>query len=344
MTLLIVEGVDITHSRLVELTNLADQAEAFYDWVEDKFQDTLSRSERLNRLLLTASRDELRKAIAACYVAEPTEGLPLLFDGVGRSYSHAKACYYFFSWLIRDAPQQRLHSLIGRMVKSSQRRRAEIEVEVLAALIGKYRLNVKTFSWEAVREVIIDRLEGSRRSIKGHEKEAIARTALLAAFQAYFASHSDYGIFAGVELTDRQVMIGSESFDVSANLLDSDGHCVRRILVPIKTRETEGGGHAHLFTRDIKSAISAVRRDSASDYLIVVIVAKNWARREAEALRQQVDHVALFDLTPGEWNDFGDDEQERLNAFIAAVLRGQVLPKTPNDYYISGGWNDNAKH
>ncbi|MBA3322581.1 MAG: hypothetical protein H0T45_14200 [Pyrinomonadaceae bacterium] len=327
MTLLILEGVDITHSRLVELTNLADQAEAFYEWVEERFQNVLSRRETLEQLLQSASRKEIRKAIADCYRAKQVDGLPLLFDGVGRSYQHSKACYYFFSWLIRDAPQQRLAPLIGRMVKNSRRNRTELEIDALAALICKYRSNVKTFSWVAVREVITDRLEGSRRSLKGHEKEAIVRTALLAAFQTYFAAQSNYGIFAGVEIADKQVMVGAESFDVSANLLDKDGQRLCRVLVPIKTRETEGGGHAHLFTRDIRAAINAARHDNADDYLVVVIAARNWSSREAEVLRQQVDHVALFAVSPSEWSEFNDEEQERLNRFIAAVLDGAIIPK-----------------
>src|SRR5947209_17509818 len=103
MTLLVVEGVDITHSRLIELTNLADQAEAFYNGVEERFQVTLARSESLDHILRMASQDEVKRAIAICYAADKAEGLPLFFDGVGRSYPHSKACYYFFSWLIRDA-------------------------------------------------------------------------------------------------------------------------------------------------------------------------------------------------------------------------------------------------
>lgn len=203
MTLLIVEGVDITHSRLVELTALADQAEAFYDWAEERFQETLERGDPLSEILNSASQAEIRKSLVVCYAASRVEGLPLLCDGVGRSYPHAKACYYFFSWLIRDAPQQRLAPLIAKMVKLSKRPRLEIELEALSSLICKYRSNVKIFSWEAVREVIIDRLEGSRRSIKGHEKEAVVRTALLTAFQSYYTTNSNYGTFAGVEIGDK---------------------------------------------------------------------------------------------------------------------------------------------
>jgi len=53
-------------------------------------------------------------------------------------------------------------------------------------MIFQYRPVVKTFAWQAMREVIIDRLEGSRRSIKGHEKEALLRPALLKSFQRFF--------------------------------------------------------------------------------------------------------------------------------------------------------------
>jgi hypothetical protein len=328
---LIVEGVDITHARLVELTNLADQANAFYDWVESRFQVFLSKQDTLSEILQTASKDEIKRAIADCYAADRSEGLPLFFDGVGRSYSHAKACYYFFAWLIRDAPQQRLAPLIGRIVRMSGMSRTEAEFIALSSLICKYRDDVRTFSWEAIREVIIDRLEGSRRSIRGHEKEIVVRTALLTALQSYYAVHSNYGLYTNVQVANMQVIIGRESFDVSANLLDAEGRCVRRVLVPIKTRETEGGGHSHLFTRDVRAAINAARYDNADDVLIVVIVARNWSEREASLLREQVDHVALFDLNPSEFDSFNDEEQKRLNDFIASVLEGRLLPKESTD-------------
>jgi hypothetical protein len=325
--LLIVDGVDITHIRLVDLTKLADQAKAFYDWVESRFQSNLSKTSSLDELLKSCTQSELEKIIRSCYLSKEESDLPLLFDGIGRSYSHSKACFYFFSWLIRDAPQQRLAPLIQRIIKNSGKNRLDVEVSVLAALTYKYRDHVKTFSWDAVREVIIDRLEGSRRSIKGHEKEIIVRTALVTAIEEFFARNGTYGIYGGIEIPDRQVMVGNESYDVSANLLDLNGERIRRILIPIKTRETEGGGHAHLFSRDIASAINAVKYDNTKDYLVVIIVARSWSSREVDRLREIVDHLAAFDLAPGEFINFNEHEQDRLNKFVESVLDGTIPPK-----------------
>ena len=205
--------------------------------------------------------------------------------------------------------------------------RTGAEIETLSSLIYKYRDNVKTFSWESVREVIIDRLEGSRRSIKGHEKEAVVRTALLIALQTYYSEHSNYGIYTTVEVADKQIMIESESFDVSLNLLDDSAITLHRILIPIKTRETEGGGHSHLFSRDVKSAISAAKNSSADDYLVIVIIAKNWSLREIDELRGKVDLIIAFDTNPSDFSQFDEENQIQFNKFIAAILEGRILPK-----------------
>ena len=165
MELLLIAGVDISHGRLVDLANLADQARPFYEWVEKQFQQHLSSLNDLEQILLTVTLDNLKHILRACYKPASNTDLPLLFDGIGRTYPHPKACYYFFSWLIRDAPQQRLSPLISRILKQSSQRRIDVEIDVIANLIVEYRSTVKTFSWDVVREVIIDRLEGSRRSI-----------------------------------------------------------------------------------------------------------------------------------------------------------------------------------
>jgi|GEM_PF-297743 len=327
---LLYKGIDISHTRLEELAALADQAKPFYDWVEDRFRSVSKMTNSLNDILFSASLSKIRSGMKVCFMAINEENLPLLFDGIGRSYPHQKACYYFFSWLIRDAPQQRLAPIIQRITKESRKRRIDVEVDVLSLLIYRYRTMVKSFTWETVREVIIDRLEGSRRSLKGHEKEAVIRTALLNAVQVFYQAHGNYGIYINIEIPDRQVIIGNESFDVSVDLLDQDGECKRRILLPIKTRETEGGGHSHLFTRDIISAIDSVNVDNDQDLVVVVIIAGNWSERESMIIRQKTDHLAIINVNPNDFHTFTGHEQKRLNKFIAQVFTGKKLPRTVN--------------
>lgn len=145
--------------------------------------------------------------------------------------------------------------------------------------------------------------------------------------QTFFEKSGNYGVYSKVELIDKQVSIGNETYDVSVNLIASDGVSIQRILIPIKTRETEGGGHAHLFTRDIKSAMNIAKSANPDDYLIAVIVAKNWSAREKENIRKMVDHAVIFDLSPNEFSEFTDEEQAKLDEFIALLLKGEITPK-----------------
>ena len=325
---LIIENVDISHLRLVELVRLADQAKPFYVWAEQTFQAQLNSQATFSEILLIADKIDIERCLRNCYFPAPSVNVPILFDGVGRSYPHQKGCYYFFSWLVRDAPKQRLEPLIQRIVRTSKQKRIDVEIVAIAALICKYRSVLGAFSWDAMREVVIDRLEGSRRSIVGHERETVVRTALLTAFQSYFAAYSGYGIYATIEISAGQIRIGAETYDVSALLKDENNQVARRILVPVKTRETEGGGHSHLFTRDISAAINAARTHSPDDFVVAVIVARNWSVREADRVKDSVDYAAVFDISPNEFRVFSEREQTQLNAFIASVLDGTITPKT----------------
>jgi hypothetical protein len=64
------------------------------------------------------------------------------------------------------------------------------ETDALVELIYQYRSIVKTFEWHTIREIIIDRLEGSRRSISGHKIEASVRTSFVAAIQYYYSIYN----------------------------------------------------------------------------------------------------------------------------------------------------------
>lgn len=318
---LIVHKVDVSHARLVELTKLADQAKPFYEWIENKVKIHTGSHKELNEILYELSEDEMRQVILACFNSAD-ESKPFLFDGIGRQYPHNKACFYFFAWIIRDAPQQRLAPLISRMRKLNNVTKLNAEVDTLAKLIFEYRDNVKSFSWITVREVIIDRLEGSRRSIKGHDLEILCRTALVTAFQTYYQTHNNYGLYKTIDIAESQIKLGNHTFDLSVKLKFDNG-TERLLLIPIKTRETEGGGHAHLFSRDVVTAVTETRDIVQNAVMCLVIIAKNWSHREVESIEGLIDYVFYFDENPNAFDGFDDGTQVKLNLFIQELLDGK---------------------
>ncbi|MDM8565070.1 hypothetical protein QUF74_05400 [Candidatus Halobeggiatoa sp. HSG11] len=316
---LIVHQVDITHYRLVELSKLADQAKPFYDWVEKIAKKQTGSHKLLSEILLHSSKENLFNIISYCY-NETDENKPLLFDGIGRVYSHTKACFYFFAWIIRDAPQQRLAPLISRMRKLEDIEKIIAETDTLVELIYEYRTYVKSFEWLTIREVIIDRLEGSRRSIKGHYLEASVRTALITSFQNYFAIYGNYGKYKKVKIADKQIKIGNHTIDISAELIPMDKNPSKVLLIPIKTRETEGGGHAHIFTRDIMAAIHDLKKDLNKYHMTAVIIAQNWSATELGNIDNQIDLIFHFNMSPNTFNGFDEDSQVKLNKYIEKIL------------------------
>ncbi|MBS9393557.1 MAG: hypothetical protein HEQ30_10530 [Dolichospermum sp. OL01] len=316
---LIVHQVDVTHFRLVELSRLADQAKPFYDWVEKTAKKVTGSHRELNEILMLASKDDLTAIVNGCY-QEVEEKRPLLFDGIGRVYPHNKACFFFFAWMIRDAPQQRLAPLISRMRQIEKIDKLVAETDTLVELILEYRSYVKSFSWLTVREVIIDRLEGSRRSIKGHHLESSVRTAIITAFQNYFSIYSNYGKYKKIDIAESQIKIGNHTIDVSVKLTPLDNSLPESLLIPIKTRETEGGGHSHIFTRDIIAAVIKLKEDDSKYYIVAVIVALNWSISELENINNQIDKVYHFNVNPNKFIGFDDASQIDLNRYIQGIL------------------------
>jgi hypothetical protein len=321
MNELMLHQVNIAHYRLIELSKLADQAKPFYDWIEKVARRVTGSHQDLNAILLQGSKDDLVRVINACY-SDSTDDKPLLFDGIGRVYPHGKACFYFFAWMIRDAPQQRLAPLIARMRREDSVSKINAEIDSLAALIFEYRRLVRSFEWQAVREVVLDRLEGSRRSISGHHVEAYVRTSLVTALQYYYAAYGNYGKYRKVEIADEQIKIGKHTVDVSVVLIPRAGGDEIRLLIPVKTRETEGGGHSHLFTRDIITAISDLKTEAANCHVVAVIIAENWSASEIATIGAQIDLLFHFNMSPNSFTGFDEDAQVRLNKYIVSILGG----------------------
>jgi len=317
---ILVHQVNVSHYRLVELANLADQAKPFYCWVEKMAKQVSGHNKSLSEILFASNKLQIKKIIASCYLNELDEK-PLLFDGVGRVYEHTKACFYFFAWIIRDAPTQRLSPLITRMQKLSDIKKIIAETDTLVELIYQYRSVVKTFDWQAIREVIIDRLEGSRRSISGNKIESSIRTSLVAAIQHYYSIYGNYGKFKKPEIANKQAKIGKHTVDVSIALTNKETLIKESILIPVKTRETEGGGHSHLFTRDIISAITDIKKEVENSHIIVVIIAENWSPEELNTIDVIAEFIFHFNMNPNKFTGFDDESQQKLNKYIDRLLK-----------------------
>jgi hypothetical protein len=95
------------------------------------------------------------------------------------------------------------------------------------------------------------------------------------------------------------------------------------LLIPVKTRETEGGGHSHLFTRDIVTAISDIKAEVGAYHLAAVIVAENWSVPELTTIDDQIDMVFHFNMSPNQFVGFDEESQVKFNKYIEAVLGGR---------------------
>jgi len=164
-----------------------------------------------------------------------------LLDGLGRPYRDSVARWYFLAWMLRDAPAQRLQPLLSGIEGGTLDERRINLLNRLRKFVGPLFPEAGNWSWPALSEVMLARLEGSRRALKGTRFEEVVRKSL----KAVFIKNS-----VRLKIGDGQVRISEETYDV---------HIIgdkKAILLPVKTRETMGGGHANLFTRDIFKAVS----------------------------------------------------------------------------------------
>lgn len=73
-------------------------------------------------------------------------------------------------------------------------------------------------------------------------KEIAVRASVIAALEKYHQEHGNYGISTSAVVPESQIRFGTETLDVSIDLENPDKTC--KILVPVKSRETEGGAMA----------------------------------------------------------------------------------------------------
>lgn len=184
----------------------------------------------------------------------------VLYDGIARPYAPQKAKWLLLGWVFRDAPAQRLQPMLSSMPGASATERQAALLNQVRAFVGTIFPEPERWEWPTISEVILDRLEGSRRSIKGTLFETITRRLLKSMF-----AHNEINL----AISDKEIRIHGETYDIGiAGTQD-------RILVPVKTRETMGGGHALLFTRDIHKAISVA--NDAGVECMPIIIAESWS-------------------------------------------------------------------
>ncbi len=98
-----------------------------------------------------------------------------LYNGLCRPYPNAKARWYFLSWILRDAPAQRLSPLVKHVPGSSALERKTYLLNELRKFTIPLFPSQENWEWPALSEILLARLEGSRRALKGNLFETIVR-------------------------------------------------------------------------------------------------------------------------------------------------------------------------
>lgn len=249
-------GPAFQNPRLLELASVADLNRPFFDDFE---AFVLSEGwPSLHSFVLEPESDKAKSSLHTYFKRRLRDGVTL-HDGVARAYAESKAKWLFLGWLFREAPEQRLKPMIRRMEAATlEARRAAIMNN--ARLVAKICFPDKeSWNWHAVREVLIARLEGSRRAIKGTLIEQVVRGLLSDVL-------SRNGVRAVV--CEKDISLHGETYDVSVS------GPAGTVLIPVKTRETMGGGHSLLFTRDIAKAISVAHKEGYACVPIIIAEAR----------------------------------------------------------------------
>lgn len=246
----------IENLRLKELAIVAEQNKAAFD---DLCSFIIQQGyQSLHDFVTSKDAAKCEQAITA-YLRRPLPANVAIYDGIARPYAPDKGKWLILGWVLRDAPEQRLRPMVSSMTGTTVIAKRAAILNVVRAYVGEIFPQPAKWDWNAISEVVIDRLEGSRRAIKGTLFEAIVRRSLNSIFAA-----------AGAKLTvsEVEIRLEGETFDVS--VVGPSG----QILIPVKTRETMGGGHALLFTRDIHKSIAAAQ--SAGFDCLPIIIAESW--------------------------------------------------------------------
>jgi len=240
--------------RLRDLVAIVRQNQAFYEEFV-RFLSTHGYAD-VHAFVRERKDSEAVRVLEAYLTSQSTAKL---YDGLGRPYSDTVAKWYFLAWVLRDAPAQRLGPLLRSVEGATLDRKKATLLNQLRKFVGPLFPEAEKWEWPVLSEVMLARLEGSRRVLKGTHFESLVRDALRNLFEAHRIA---------LQVGEKETRINEETYDVQVT------KGPKTILVPVKTRETMGGGHANLFTRDIHKSIS-VARDNGYE-CIPIIIAESW--------------------------------------------------------------------
>ena len=182
-----------------------------------------------------------------------------LYDGLLRPYSNSRAKWYFLAWLLRDAATQRLQPLLKTAPGDTLVDRRAYLLNEVRKFVAPLFPDAESWEWHAVSEIMLSRLEGSRRALKGTLFEGLVRRIL----ENLIKRHE-----LALQVSRAQVRIADETYDVQVI-----GETTS-ILIPVKTRETMGGGHSLLFTRDIYKSILVATENGYT--CVPIVIAESW--------------------------------------------------------------------
>lgn len=244
----------IENIRLRELVAVVNENKAFFD-------DFLTylRAQGFDNIPDFINTTDDMKAFEAISAYLVYKSDAKLYDGLGNAYANGKARWFFLSWLLRDAPAQRLGPLVKHVPGESPNERKSNLLNELRKHIRSLFPNAASWEWAALSEVLIARLEGSRRALKGTLFEAVVRRCLAAVFEKHEIE---------LRIGDKQIKVEDETYDVPVYGVNET------LLLPVKTRETMGGGHALLFTRDIHKSVSVA--DGCGFQCLPIVIAESW--------------------------------------------------------------------
>ncbi|EJS4060931.1 hypothetical protein ACM6XY_003620 [Vibrio parahaemolyticus] len=249
-------GLIVENLRLKELITVLDLNKPFFE----EFRVFLSLQGYPSIFSFISEKNEMKlRNVLVSYFNHSFRGITL-FDGIGRPYNDSVSKWYFITWILRDAPKQRLDPIVQQADGVSLIERRINTIIQVHKFVAPLLPLPEQWEWSAISEVMLQRLEGSRRALKGGLFEAIVRDKLKVVFKENSLP---------LTITPKEVKINDETYDVEVKSVSG-----KRILFPVKTRETMGGGHSLLFTRDIHKAIS-VAEDHAH-MCIPIIIAESW--------------------------------------------------------------------